>query len=220
MDYPDLKVQRQSLADEVSKKLSQLIQDGSIPPGTRLLEIELAYQLGISRGPLREALRILETMGLVETIPGKGSYTAALSRTDALEIYSLRILLEQEAVRLVCQRASDEDLACLEGLLAELLQAAEEKAFVEVSNLDIGFHHKIWVLSGNTRLMQILEGLIRQARRYLSLQTHLYETLIVGVEDHRVILDGLRGRDCQMATAAMREHLEKAAAAAVEYVKG
>ncbi len=158
-------------------------------------------------------------MGLVETIPGKGSYTAALSRRDALEIYGLRILLEQEAVRLVCQRANEGELAGLEGLLIELLQAAEEKAFVEVSNLDIDFHHKIWELSGNTRLVQILEGLIRQARRYLSIQTHLYETLIVGVEDHRVILDGLRGRDCRRATAAMREHLEKAAAAAVEYVK-
>ncbi|MDZ4159497.1 MAG: GntR family transcriptional regulator [Anaerolineaceae bacterium] len=203
----------------MSKKLSHLIQDGSIPPGTRLLEIELANQLGVSRGPLREALRILETMGLVETIPGKGSYTAALSRADAQEIYSLRILLEQEAVRLVCQRASAEEITCLEELLAELLQAAEEKAFTEVSNLDIDFHHKIWELSSNTRLLQTLEGLIRQARRYLSIQTHLYETPIVGVEDHLVILDGIRARDCYAAADAMRQHLEKAAAAAVENIK-
>ena len=211
----DMKVERQSLASEVAKRLSRLIQDGTIPPGTRLVEADLAHQLGVSRGPLREALRVLEAAGLAESVHGKGTYTAALSRRDAQEIYTLRILLEQEACALACSNATDADLEEMEAILGELFQAAHNQQYKEAADLDIRLHQKIWQVAGNRRLEQVLQGLIIQARRYLSLQTIMYENLIVGVSDHRQIIDAIRARDSAAARETMRAHLAEAASAAM-----
>ncbi|NPV55410.1 MAG: GntR family transcriptional regulator [Anaerolineae bacterium] len=212
------KVERQSLASEVAKRLSRLIQDGTIPPGTRLVEADLANQLGVSRGPVREALRILEATGLAEAVPGKGSYTATLSKKDAQEIYMLRILLEQEAVVLACQNASAAQLEEMESILGNLFEAAENKAYNEVAYQDIRLHRKIWEAAGNRRLEQVLDGLIVQARRYLSLQTMMYESTIVGVSDHRLIMDAIKQRDCAAAREVMRQHLVEAAEAAAKNI--
>jgi len=212
------KVERQSLASEVAKRLSRLIQDGSIPPGTRLVETDLANQLGVSRGPVREALRILEATGLAESVHGKGTYTAALSKTDAQEIYTLRILLEQEACALACGNATPGDMNEMEAILGDLFQAAQNKSYKEAAYQDIRLHRKIWEVAGNRRLEQVLEGLIVQARRYLSLQTLMYENLIVGVSDHRQILDAIKARNCMAAREAMRLHLTEAAEAAAKNI--
>lgn len=215
---PEFKVKRQSLASEVAKKLSLLIQDGTIPPGMRLLEIELANQLGVSRGPVREALRILETMGLAESIPGHGTYTAMLSKQDASEIYALRILLETEAVGLVCCNATDAQFHNMEEILKRLFLAAKRKEFEEVAMIDIEFHRKLWESTGNRRLAQVLEGLITQARRYLTIQTLMYQSMIEGVGDHSQILEALIQRNKKSAQEAMRHHLEEAAEAAAQNI--
>jgi DNA-binding GntR family transcriptional regulator len=91
---------RTNLADEIATNLRELIISGELTPGTRIIEAEVASQLGVSRGPLREALRILETEGLLESIPGRGSFVIQTSKRDIQELYSLRCILEEEAMEI------------------------------------------------------------------------------------------------------------------------
>jgi DNA-binding GntR family transcriptional regulator len=214
----NLTLRRQSLANEIAKKLSELIQDGSLPPGTRLLEVELANQLGVSRGPLREALRILEADALVETIPGRGSYVAPVSRVDAEEVYSIRILLETEAVRLACKVSSPESLTTLEQVLEKLLTAAKNNDVNMAAQLDMLFHQTIWEMTNHKRLKMILMGMIPQVKRYLSLQTHLYDNLFDGIQDHQDIYQAISDRDSRKAEEAMRKHLYDAAESARQHL--
>ena len=92
-------LKRKNLALDVATLLRELIARGDLPPGTHLVEVEMAKKLGVSRGPLREALRILESEGLVKSYPGRGSFVSEISERDILEIYSLRTILEEEAIR-------------------------------------------------------------------------------------------------------------------------
>lgn len=213
---PEMRIERQSLAYEVAKRLSQLIEDGRLAPGTRLIEIDLAKQMGVSRGPLREALRILETMALVETVPGKGSYVAALSRADAEDVYSLRILLEEEAARLAATRAGDEDIEALKEIYTSLIKADEDQDYTLLAGEDILFHQKIWELAGNRLMKQVLDSLVNQTRRYRSLQTHLYQSHLAGLPEHEEIVDAIEKRNPIKAAAAMRKHMTIAAEVGIQ----
>jgi len=214
----ELKIERQSLAYEVAKQLSRLIEEGNLPPGTRLIEIELAKQMGVSRGPLREALRILEATGLVENVHGRGSYVASLSRDDARELYALRILLEQEAARLAALHCSPEQIESLKNIYSSLLHAADLNDYSSLAGEDLRFHQMIWDISGNKRLKQVLVGMLKQIRRYMSLQTHLYQSPMVGVMDHGEIFAAIERHDPTAAAQAMRSHLQSATEVAVQNV--
>jgi len=215
---PELFIERQSLAYEVARRLSRLIEEGHLAPGTRLIEIDLSRQMGVSRGPLREALRILETTALVDNIPGRGSYVAALSRADAIDLYDLRVLLEVEAARLAARSPSKEDLQTLCDLYAGLLQADERQDYSVLAGEDILFHQKIWAMAGNKRLKLVLDGMVNQIRRYHSLQTHLYQTPMAGVTEHELILAAIQQKDPEAAASAMRKHMATAAEVAIHNV--
>jgi DNA-binding GntR family transcriptional regulator len=213
---PELRIERQSLAYEVARRLSRLIEEGHLPPGTRLVEIDLSRQMGVSRGPLREALRILETMALVENIPGRGSYVAALSREDAIELYAVRLILEVEAARQAAHHPVAEDIEILRDLYASLVSANQGREYSQLEGEDILFHQKIWAMSGNKRLKQMLDSMINQIRRYHSLQTHLYQTPMVGVDEHGDILEAIEQKMPDEAAAAMRRHMLTAAQVAIK----
>lgn len=204
------------MAYEVAKRLSKLIEDGVLPAGTRLVELDLARQLGVSRGPLREALRILETMAIVDAVPGRGCYVAALSRADARELYSLRILLEPEAAKLAAGRHSSQDIEILQEIFASMLSSFEKKDYSALEGADMRFHQKIWEMSANRRLRQTLDGLVNVIRRYHSMQTHLYQSPMVGVTDHGEILAAISQREPSEAADAMRRHMTKAAEIATQ----
>ncbi len=212
----DATVHRQSLASEVAQTLSRLIQEGKLAPGARLLETELANSLGISRGPLREALRILEADALIENIPGRGSYVAPVSRRDAEEIYGLRNLLEQEAVRLACLQINEEQIFRLQEVLTRLLEAEQSQDFALAADIDMEFHQTIWEIADNKRLKQILDGMVPVIRRYLSLQTHLFESVIVGIKDHQDIFNAISEKNADAGVVLMKRHLTQAANASVK----
>jgi DNA-binding GntR family transcriptional regulator len=214
---PDnMTVSRVSLAIQVAQKLTELIQDGTLPPGAHLLENDLAYKLGVSRVPIREALRILKADSLVENIPGKGSYVAMVSREDACELYSLRTYLEEEAVRLACREASSDQFDCLNQILQDLLKVADSDNYLLVAEKDAGFHQYIWQIAGHKRLQQTLLSMLPHIRRYHSLQTHLFESLLIGINDHQEIYQSICERDDEAGVLAMRRHLTNAMEAAME----
>ncbi len=211
---------RTNLADEIATNLRELIISGELTPGTRIIEAEVASQLGVSRGPLREALRILETEGLLESIPGRGSFVIQTSKRDIQELYSLRCILEEEAMRLAIDNGTKDDFDRLQKTVESMLKAAEEQRQREVREFDYQFHSQIWEIADHILLRNVLESITIQVRMYLAVQTQLYEDLPDGVFDHQLILQALRNRDKDTAVQLLKDHLELAAQVVLDYFEG
>lgn len=205
------RITKYSLADGIAEQLRQSILQGKLKQDTRLYEIELAEQLGVSRGPLREALRILEGEGFVISIPGRGCYVSSLSERTVAELYSIRILLEQEAARQVVKKSTPDQIESLEQILQNMVYAAKQGDLDRVIQLDMNFHQRIWEITDNELLQQILNSLISKIQVYLAVQTSLYEDLATGIADHEDILECLKNKDGEAAANIIRQHLEKAA---------
>ena len=211
---------RSNLADEIAIYLRELIITGEITPGTRIIEAEVSSQLGVSRGSLREGMRILETEGLLESFPGRGSFVVQASLRDIQELYSLRCILEEEAMRLAIDNGTANDFDRLQMTVESMLQAAKEQSQREVSELDYQFHRQIWEIADHILLRKILESITIQVRMYLAVQTQLYEDLAEGVFDHQLILQALRNSDIETATDLLKKHLELASQVVLNYFEG
>src|SRR5690348_4650757 len=141
-----------TLAQSTAELLRERLLSGAFAPGERLVEAEIARQLGISRGPVREALARLRAEGLAYEEPRRGSFVAALSAEDVREIYELRAALETQAARLLIQRGDGAAFARLDGIVAGLRRAAEEDDRAGFAALDAEFHEELCRSSGNNRL--------------------------------------------------------------------
>jgi DNA-binding GntR family transcriptional regulator len=213
------KVKRQPLANQTADLLRASIIQGSLTPGIRLIETDIAAGMGVSRGVLREALRMLEQEGLVESYPGRGTFVTCPTERDIQEIYSLRELLEGEATRLAAQNASPDDIAELERIYIEMLESARLEDLAQVVEKDLEFHQKIWEMADHIRLMDMLNALKVQITVFLNVNTKLYKDLATGVADHKIILEGIRNKDSDNASRQMVAHLEDAASLVTNFVR-
>lgn len=203
-------LERSNLAADIASLLRRSIVKGELGPGTRLIEAEIAQQLGVSRGPLREAFRILETEGLLESYPGRGSFVAEVGERDIREVYSLRGFLEERAIRMAAENATAEDLQELERILASMFEAAKQGDSSGVQELDFQFHRKIWEIADHHLLREVLEGLTTRIRRFLAVQTELYGDLAEGISDHQQMLSALKNGDEDKAAEKILHHLQEA----------
>jgi len=210
---------RSNLAIEVANILRESITKGDFPPGMHLVEIPMAQKLGISRGPLREALRILETEGMIESFPGRGSFVTQVSERNIREVYFLRRILETEAIKLAIKNGTQEDIKKLDEILKAIFAAAKEEDTNEVTLLDFQFHTQIWTMADHTLLKEILEGFNTQIKRYVAVQTTLYEDLTEGISDHKNILEALRNHDEKTAIELIHKHLEIASKKVIEHFR-
>lgn len=210
-------LERSNLATDIAERLRESIVRGEIPPGTHLIETEMARNLGVSRGPLREALRILETEDLLESSPGHGSFVPQISSRDIHEVYSLRCILEEEAIRLATENRKTEDLNRLQETLKDMFKAANADDTSRVTDLDYKFHQQIWEMADHTRLKNVLESITTRIRMYLAVQTQLYDDLAVGISDHELLLNALRNRDSEAGVQVLRNHLQVAADVVLDY---
>ena len=202
---------RSNLAVNVADLLRETIVNGRIPSGSRLIESEIAKQLSVSRGPVREAFRILETEGLIQSRPGRGSFVTQTSERDIREIYSLRCILEEEAFRLAVKNYTDENIERLEQTLETMFKEAQDGDHAKVLELDMEFHRLIWEISDHHRLQNMLEELSTQIRMYIAVQTKNYNDLASGIADHRTLLDALRDKEVELGIQKLRKHLHLAA---------
>jgi DNA-binding GntR family transcriptional regulator len=203
----------QTHADRVFARIEHAIVTGEFPLGSRLGEETLAARYGISRGPLREALRRLEGRGLVVRLPHAGVRVVALDRQDLVELYEIRANLEGLACRLATQRATEAELEGLEALLhqhaADARVRTGESYFQEPGAFD--FHFAIAALSKSRRLEQLLchdhYSLTRLFRFHTS---HKPDRALRAYDDHLRICAALRDRDGELAEMLMRRHVEAA----------
>ena len=196
------------LRDVVFKTLRQAILKGELEPGERLMEIQLAERLGVSRTPIREAIRKLELEGLVLMIPRRGAEVAKISEKNLRDVLEVRRSLEELAIDLACQRIQEEELETLREAQKEFAAAIAVGDAMEIAQTDEKFHEIIYSGTGNQKLMQILSNLREQMYRYrLEYIKDANKRQILLVE-HEQILKALSLRHVQEARLAVREHID------------
>lgn len=202
---------RSVLADQVKDRLLEDILTGRLPPGSRIIETKIARQLGTSQAPVREALRGLEALGVVEITPFRGSCVRRPSRREILEAYVVRSTLETLAARLAIPRLTDADVDDLRALLEAMRAAAAAEDGRAEADADARFHGRIVELADNGTLRRVWGSLEPFLRTYL--------TLVVPGADrrwsadlHAPILAAVEARDTDAVVTALTDHFDAVAA--------
>ncbi len=196
------------LRDVVFNTLRQAILKGELAPGERLMEIQLAQKLGVSRTPIREAIRKLELEGLVLMIPRRGAEVAKISEKSLKDVLEVRRSLEELAIELACQRMTEAELAQLERAQATFRDAIGEGDAMKIAELDEAYHDVIYNCTRNARLVQILNNLREQMYRFRLEYIKEEDKRQILLLEHEKILSALRGRRVAEARAAVREHID------------
>ena len=190
----------------------ETIINGELKPGERIVESQLAEQMQISRFPIREALRCLEKEGLVENIPFKGTYVSKFTEQDMEEVFSLRGAIEALALQLLIKRIDDEKLATLATIIKDMETSAREGDAAGVVTHDLQFHRTICEMTGHRKLLFFWETLEHHIYMFLTIEKKVYYPPERYVTTHYPILEALKKKDSELATARLRIHLEDAMA--------
>lgn len=196
------------LRDVVFNTLREAILKGELKPGERLMEIQLAQKLGVSRTPVREAIRKLELEGLVLMIPRRGAEVAKITVKDMEDVLEVRCALEELAVKDACEHITDEGIQELKRAAVDFRRALENSNVVDCANLDMKFHEVIYDATNNRRLLQILENLREQMYRYRMEYMKDKSAHKRLVEEHTAICKAVEKRDKEAAGLAVRGHIE------------
>ena len=188
--------------------LREAILEGKLEPGKRLMEMQLAENLGVSRTPVREAIRKLELEGLVVMVPRKGAYVADVSIKDMVEVLEIRAALEGLAASLAAERMTPKDVKILKVLADEFKKFHLEQNFKGMIEKDIEFHEKIFESTGNEKLYQMSQGLREQIYRFRVRYISEYNQSDNLVIEHDKILKAISKKDSQLAYNYGWEHIE------------
>ncbi len=192
-----------NLSERAYSRIKKMITDYRFSPGSRLNVEQLTRDFGISRTPIWEAIRKLEQEGLVRNVPNRGVFLMELTPRDAIELYTVREVLEGMAARLSVEGITERTLEKMEGLLREQERIVAAEDLVSYSQSDFEFHACIYAVCGNTILREMLESIKQKARPIAMQITPILSGLL---QDHREILHALRLRDPLLAETAFREH--------------
>ncbi|MGE5582121.1 MAG: GntR family transcriptional regulator [Bacillota bacterium] len=198
------------LRELVFESLREAIITGKLGPSERLMEIQLAEEMGVSRTPVREAIRKLELEGLVVMIPRKGAYVAGLSIRDITDVFEIRRALEGLAAELAAERSTDEELEEMERFLVKISEEIEQGDLPKVIETDTDFHTLIYKASRNTRLSQIINNLREQIQRSRTTSLSYPGRMKIALEEHRKMVEAISSRDGELARNLAQEHIENA----------
>lgn len=195
------------LRDVVFNTLRQGILTGELKPGERLMEIHLADRLGVSRTPIREAIRMLELEGLVTMMPRRGAEVARISKQDIQDVLEVRLALDSLATRLACERISEKQKEELKASAEKFIEATATRDAVEIAHADVQFHDVILAASHNKRLVQMVNNLAERIYRY-RLEYIKDETNHRGlIEEHERIMNSVLSGDVESACIAAEIHI-------------
>ena len=209
------------LRDVVYQTLRNAILKGELKPGERLMEMKLANKMGVSRTPIREAIRMLENEGLAVTIPRRGALVAKMTLKDMDDAYEIRRALEELCFKYIMKRPlSMDDIASLRYAEKVFEEAVNEGDMDMVEQKDSEFHMVIYEIAGNTRLVSIMSTMQEQLSRYrwayIQNQTRLQQLII----EHREILDALEKGNYEEALKATMNHLDSQEEIVKTVIKG
>ena len=215
------KVEKRSiLVERVANQIREAIKSGKLRPGDRLIETDLANDMQIGRNAVREAIRYLEKEGLVTTTPYKGAHVTELTEKDLEEIYSLRIVIEELAIRTLIKHLDSEKVKKLESVVTAMKQVAKNcRTIEEVIDVDLSFHRTICELAENRRLLELWLNLSHQLRAFIVLDDHLYgdDTPEKTLETHYPVFEAIKKEDSDLAVNQMKKVMTRGYKNALKY---
>ena len=191
---------------EITQRIRQLVLDGELTPGTRLMENQLALEFGVSAGTVRAALLTLRHEGVLDYQPNKGARIASLDARDAWEIYTLRNTLEAMGSRLAAERMSQSDVESLRRELDVMIQAARDGDSKEALRSDRRFHRLIIAASGHRRLEQMYHIIEVQTSLFMILTEPFHVDVGEIVDIHRPLAEAIAAGDSAKAEKLAKEH--------------
>lgn len=196
------------LRDVVFNTLRHAILKGELEPGERLMEIALAQKLGVSRTPIREAIRKLELEGLVVMVPRKGAEVADITEKDLRDVLEVRTALEELSIELAMKNMLEKNFEELETANEAFAKNSEGDDLIKIAESDVAFHELIYTATGNNRLIQMINNLREQMYRYrleYIKDKSSHERLFA---EHNRIIAAMKGGDINEAKAAIKLHVE------------
>jgi DNA-binding GntR family transcriptional regulator len=195
------------LSERIAGQLREQILDGDLPPGFPLVEVALAAELGVSRAPMREALRILSLDGLVETIPYRGTTVRGLRRRDVEELQRIRTLHEAFAIRRIIERADPNQLSALYASCDEMEQVGSD--VTELNRVDERFHSTLIDFADHALLSNFWRTIKMQVRQVMAMSNRQIADSIVIASNHRRIVDAIAAGDAALASRLVEEHVDQ-----------
>jgi len=200
-------LQKSSLTGAVQQEIERLIHSGELAPGDKLTEIALAERLGVSRGPVREAFRVLEEAGLVQLEKNRGVFVREVSLQEALEIFDLRAMMEAHVGATLAVQVSAEQTQALQGLIDRMEQAVHQHDDALYHVLNVEFHETMVSFVGNKKLFSIYRRLTRELGLFRRRNLTQHALLQASIQEHRDILAAIRSRNPLKASDALRQHV-------------
>ena len=207
------------LRDVVFNTLRQAILTGELKPGERLMEIHLANKLGVSRTPIREAIRKLELEGLVTMIPRRGAEVAQITEKSMNDVLEVRRAMDALCAELACERITDEETQQLRQACVTFEAAVKTRDVKKIAQADVELHDIIVQATGNQRLVQLINNLSEQMYRYrfeYIKDASQHQRLI---EEHRVIYESILKKDKETASQAARVHIDNQKKAIIAQIR-
>ncbi|MDD6307028.1 MAG: GntR family transcriptional regulator [Clostridiales bacterium] len=207
------------LRDVVFHTLREAILKGELKPGERLMELQLAAKLGVSRTPIREAIRMLEQEGLAVTIPRKGAEVAKMTEKDMEDVLQVREALDELAATIACEQMTTEQLDALRNTMREFEEFTKTSNVKMIAEADVEFHDIIYQATGNPKLVNMLNNLREQMYRYRIEYLKDEKNYPMLIQEHSEIVEGLMAKDKAKVSAAMHRHVENQVVAVKEIIR-
>lgn len=207
------------LRDVVFNTLRQAILRGELKPGERLMEIQLANKLGVSRTPIREAIRKLELEGLVLMIPRKGAEVADITEKSLKDVLEVRRALEELSVKLTCDRITKEEIKELEQAAENFKKTLKSKDITEIAEADVRFHDVIYTATKNQKLIQLLNNLHEQMYRYRIEYLKDEEVYPKLLKEHKEIIERISKGEKEAAARMVCEHIDNQVNAVMDVIR-
>ena len=207
------------LRDVVFNTLREAILKGELKPGERLMEMHLANKLGVSRTPIREAIRMLEQEGLAVTIPRKGAQVAKMTEKDLQDVLEVRDALDALTVTCACERMTDAQFVELKEAMKAFEQATKTDDVRKIVEADEAFHDVIYAAAANPKLETIINSAREQMYRYRYEYVKNPSVYAQIIQEHKTIIDGFDRRDVEFLKDIMHTHLSNQINAVRELIR-
>lgn len=207
------------LREVIFNTLREAIIVGELKPGERLMEVQLAEKMGVSRTPVREAIRKLELEGLVDMVPRKGAHVASLSVKDIMDVLEVRASLDGLATALSASRITEEELKDLKHVYTQFVNYAEKENLQGAIKKDVEFHEIIYRSSRNEKLIQIVNNLREQVHRFRVIYLKDYSSSKELIKEHADIYEAILSRDAELAEKVASRHIRNQEEAILKALK-
>lgn len=201
-------LQSSSLTTVVQQAIERAILQGELAPGAKLNEAQLAEQLGVSRGPVREAFRSLEEAGLVRQEKNRGVFVRSIPLDEAMEIFDLRAMMDEAVGRRLAQQASPEQIKAIRTMVDAMERAVKAGDVDQYHLLNLEFHDKLVEFAGNKKLFAIYRKLINELSLFRRMNLADGKLLPISASEHRGIVKAIAAGDADAAGLAMRAHVQ------------